>query len=279
MIEPAIYIVATPIGNLADITFRAIDILKSVDIIAAEDTRHSKKLLQHYNVQTSVIAFHEHNEDNKYQSLLDLVKQGKSIAIISDAGTPLISDPGYKLVSNAKASNIKVIPIPGPSALIAALSASGLPTDSFNFIGFLPTKSKLRQEALQGIFASNNTSIFYEAPHRIISTVKDIAQLCHDQERKICLAREISKKFETITTIYIKDALSVLSENNYADRGEFVVLLEGAKKTSHQDLDIEAQNIVKVLASELPTKQAASIGAKLTGIHKNIIYDYVINIK
>ena len=224
-----LYIVATPIGNLGDITMRAVDILKNVDLVLAEDTRHSKKLFAHYEIETSLRAFHEHNEKDKTEAIINEISSGKLIAMISDAGTPLISDPGYHLVSQAKKAGINVIPIPGPSALITALSSSGLASNSFTFFGFLPSKQVARIKFLQTKINLDETIIFYESPKRILSTLEDMLDV-FGVSREVCLAKEITKSFETILT----DKLPLLIEYREADanhqKGEFVILVSPADK-------------------------------------------------
>lgn len=279
MLEPAIYIVATPIGNLKDITHRGIEILSNVDKIAAEDTRHSRKLLQHYSITTPLISLHEHNEAEKSKEIIDFVKADSSIALISDAGTPLVSDPGYRLVAKAKEDGVKVIPVPGACALIAALSASGIATDTFKFIGFLPTKLKAKEEYLSSHIGDSSTVIFYESPHRIDSTLEVIKNLLLNSNRKVTLAKELTKKFETIITSDITTILDMVKKDSELKRGEFVFIIEGIKSSNSSTLDYETKKIIDILAEELPTKQASSIASKITGINKNTIYEYVLDNK
>ena len=194
-----LYIVATPIGNLNDITLRAIEVLKQVDVIAAEDTRHSKKLLEHYGIDTRLMAVHDHNENDRIQSLLGVLQGGASVALISDAGTPLISDPGFRVVRAMQQAGIEVVAIPGPCAAIAALSIAGLPTDRFLFVGFLPAKQKARQVALEALSAEQGTLVFYESPKRIVSALEDVA-LVLGEVRVVSVVKEITKAFETVKT-------------------------------------------------------------------------------
>ena len=219
-----LFIVATPIGNLDDITFRAVETLKSVDLVLAEDTRHSQKILNHFNIKTPVSAFHDYNEREKCTTVIDKLKQGESIALISDAGTPLISDPGYVLVSVAKKNSVNVVPIPGPSALIAALSASGVPSDSFSFFGFLPSKQNARIKTLKTFISRPETIIIYESPKRILAALTDML-FVFGKDREVCLAKEITKTFETILTTNIPSLIDYISSDPSHQKGEFVILI------------------------------------------------------
>ena len=268
-----LYIVATPIGNLTDITQRAIDILQSVDFIAAEDTRHSQTLLQHYRIATKLVAYHEHNESTQADTMVAELQAGKSIALISDAGTPLISDPGYSLVRKAIAGNIPVIPLPGPCAITTALSASGLATDSFYFAGFLPTKTTARQTRLSELENLSTTLIFYEAPHRILDSLHDVQTIFG--ERQVVLARELTKKFETFYRGSAADIIAQLTAHEDEQRGEMVILVSGAR-INDGELSADALNVLKILLSELPLKQAASLAAQITREKKNALYDWAI---
>jgi 16S rRNA (cytidine1402-2'-O)-methyltransferase len=267
--EAALYIVATPIGNLGDISERAIEILKQVDLIAAEDTRHSKTLLERFGIKTKTCACHEHNEEKVTQQLIQQLRDGQSIALISDAGTPLINDPGYKLVVAAHDNNIQVVPIPGPSAIITALSVSGLPTNKFIFEGYLPAKNEARKTRLCELKNESRTLVFYEAPHRIVESVK-IMQEIFGAERRVTIARELTKQFEQI----VRDNLSVINEKLESGeikiKGEFVVIIEGAKETSVTDQ--EAMRINQILSEKLSPKDAAGLTAKITGRKKNEVY-------
>lgn len=272
-----LYIVATPIGNLKDITLRALETLKQVDLIAAEDTRHSKTLLQHYQIDTALISLHEHNEQQRAHELLLKLQAGQHIALISDAGTPLISDPGYQLVNHVRAAGVTVVPIPGPSALITALSAAGLPTDSFCYEGFLPAKTSARKQHLQKLQDECRTLIFYEAPHRILDTLRDIAEIFLPQ-RQATLARELTKTFETILSGTLEQLLAQLLADKNQQKGEFVILVQGKKTQISADL-AESQRILKILLTELPVKQAASLAAQITGEKKNELYPLALEIK
>jgi len=273
-----LYIVATPIGNLTDISYRAVEILSKVDLIAAEDTRHSRKLLSHYQINTKTTALHDHNETKAHSELLEFIKQGHSVALISDAGTPLISDPGYILVQRAKAEDIRVIPIPGASAVIAALSASGLPSDKFSFYGFLPAKQLARKEILESIKEQEPTTVFYESPHRIVACLDTMLQV-FEPTRQICLARELTKSFETIRV----DELQHLSDWVKADanqqKGEIVLLIKGHKIPKNQEISTADITILKLLMDELSVKKAASLTAKITGSAKNALYTEALNLK
>jgi len=266
-----LYIVATPIGNLGDITIRAVDILKSVDLVLAEDTRHSKKLFAHYEIGTSLSAFHEHNEKNKTESIIDEITAGKSIAMISDAGTPLISDPGYHLVTKAKKVGIEVVPIPGPSALITALSSSGLASNSFTFFGFLPSKPVARLKFLQTKTNLDETIIFYESPKRILSTLEDMLEV-FGESREVCLAKELTKSFETILTDRLPNLIEYLDSDINHQKGEFVILVSSADKIDLIESERQLDKILPILCSEMGASKAAKIAAKITGIDKKHCY-------
>ena len=266
-----LYVVATPIGNLEDMTPRAIQTLKEVDLIAAEDTRHSGRLLRYFGITTRTYAMHEHNEREQYERLISRLLQGESIALISDAGTPLISDPGFPLVREARKAGIRVVPVPGASALICALSASGLPTDRFLFAGFPPRTSSRRREWLQALANEQATLVFYEASHRICDSLQAMVDV-FGPERDAVVAREMSKLFET----FLSGGLSSVTEQVAADadqqKGEFVVMLAGAMVGDEEVERIEAERVMRVLLDELPVKQAAALAAKITGQKKNWLY-------
>jgi 16S rRNA (cytidine1402-2'-O)-methyltransferase len=266
-----LYIVATPIGNLSDFTFRAKEILQEVDLIAAEDTRHSRYLLTHFGIDTKLQALHEHNEQRITQTLLKILQDGKSIALISDAGTPLISDPGMRLVQTAHKNNIKVIPIPGACALISALSAAGFNADKFIFSGFLPAKQQARRHYLSSLVKETHTQIFYEAPHRILASVNDMCEI-FGKDRQAVLAKEITKLYETIANNTLEELYNWLIIDEKHQKGEFVILISGYQKTVTTEIDTETENIFKILLAELPRKQAAHLASKITGINKNILY-------
>lgn len=270
-----LYIVATPIGNLQDMSLRAIDVLKSVNWVAAEDTRHSASLLQHYAITTPTFSLHDHNEREQTSTLLQRLQQGESIALISDAGTPLISDPGYFLVREARLLGIQVVPIPGPCAAIVALSAAGLPTDRFIFEGFLPAKTKGRVDRLTALRSESRTMIFYEAPHRILDLLEDI-QTVFGQDRIVVVARELTKKFETIRSGEIAELIEWVKQDPNQQRGEMVVLVAGVTEPV---ANIPGQEVLLLLLEHLPLKQAVEIAAKITGERKNELYEMALLIK
>ena len=272
-----LFIVATPIGNLSDITFRAVEVLKSVDIVLAEDTRHSKKLLSHLDISKPIRAFHEHNEREKTKAIIDEIHSGKSIALISDAGTPLISDPGYFLVAQAKKEDLKVVPIPGPSALITALSASGLASDSFTFLGFLPSKQTARVKLLKSLLNRNETSIFYESPKRILATLNDM-QTIFGGSRKVCLAKELTKAFETIQTDSIPNLIKYLTADQSRQKGEFVILISATDKMVIAEAENQLDSLLPILCAEMGASKAAKIAAKITGIDKKQCYKRAIEL-
>ena len=266
-----LYIVATPIGNLSDMSIRAVDILKNVDLVLAEDTRHSKKLFAHYEIDTPLRAFHEHNEKDKSEPVINEINAGKSIAMISDAGTPLISDPGYHLVTKAKQAGLDVVPIPGPSALIAALSASGLASNSFSFFGFLPSKQAARLKLLQTKTTLDETIIFYESPKRILSTLKDMLEV-FGESREVCFAKELTKSFETILTDRLPNLIEYLDADISHQKGEFVILVSPADKIDSIESERQLDKILPILCSEMGASKAAKIAAKITGIDKKHCY-------
>lgn len=271
---PCLYIVATPIGHLGDISLRALEILSQVDCIAAEDTRHSRTLLTHFAIKTPVIALHAHNEASRVNLLMARFQQKQSVALISDAGTPLISDPGHLLVNTARQHGIPVVPIPGACAFIAALSASGLPCRQFIFEGFLPEKRLARQKKLHTLRQETRTLIFYEAPHRILDLIEDLSEV-FGPERFVVIARELTKTFETIYGHSLTQVKAWLQADKNQQRGEFVVLVEGnSAPLSTSDLEIE--RILGLLLTELPIKQAASLAAKITQQPKNKLYRFAL---
>ena len=273
-----LFVVATPIGHLGDISARAIEVLKQVDRIAAEDTRHSGRLLQHFAISTPMLALHEHNERNLASTLVEQLQAGQSIALISDAGTPLISDPGFNLVRLARQSGVRVVPVPGPSALVCALSASGLATDRFVFEGFLPAKPKARRARLEQLVREPRTLVFYESSHRIVDCLGDMAGAFGDSRRAV-LARELTKQFETIR----QDELGALRRWVEADsnqqKGEIVVLVEGWSQPDDDSLNAEAERVLQILMEELPVKTAAKLAARLTGLNKRELYERGVALK
>jgi len=273
----SLYIVATPIGNLSDMSARAIEVLKEVAVIAAEDTRHSGHLLQHFSINTPMISVHEHNEQQRCETVLSRLQKGESVALISDAGTPLISDPGYRLVSYMREHGMNVVPIPGSCALIAALSASGLPSDRFAFEGFLPPKQGARKQVLENLANESRTLIFYESPRRLQASLTDMLEIFGEQ-RQVCLAREITKLHETITTQALTELLAWVSSDHYQQKGECVVLVEGVKQQLDSD-DAEVNRILALLLKELPVKKAAAMAASLLDVSKNKAYDMALKLQ
>lgn len=274
--QGTLYIVATPIGNLSDITPRAIEILKSVDFIACEDTRTSAKLLQFYNISTKTIAYHDHNADAQTVKLIELLQAGKSIALISDAGTPLISDPGFRLTKACHENGVSVSPIVGACAGIGALSVAGLPSDKFYFYGFLPAKTVARQNELTSIKSMSCTLIFYEAPHRIIDTLSDMCEI-FGANRQIALCRELTKTFETVKLTTLGELLDFVKNDPNQQKGEIVLVVAGFEKTEGDTH--EHDTLLLTLAKELPIKKVASIASELTGIKKNALYDRLLTLK
>ena len=272
-----LYIVATPIGNLGDISERARQVLTDVDLIAAEDTRHSRKLLSHYGINTRMVSYHDHNEDRAALNLLEKLSAGMNIALISDAGTPLINDPGYHLVKNAKDRGIRVIPIPGPSALVAALSASGLATDRFVFEGFLPEKKQARINRLTAIEQEKRTLVFYEAPHRILALVEDCVNVL-GADRTMCVARELSKVYETIRTDSSGEILNWLKSDKASCKGEFVVCIEG-NSASVSPQEAELKKMLSVLMASTGLNEAVKIAVELSGEKKNTLYSLALELK
>lgn len=275
--EASLYIVATPIGNLDDITLRAIETLKKVDYVAAEDTRHSQRLMNHLGVTARLMALHEHNEREKSQALVDKVKEGKSIALVSDAGTPLISDPGYFLVKMAREQGVKVVPIPGVSAVVTALSVSGLPSDRFVFEGFLPAKQGAKSKCLEAFLYESRTVIFYESPHRILDTLKVMAEV-FGVDRYLVVARELTKTFETIKGGTLRELCEWSAGDANQQKGEFVLLLDGV--TDSPDASATEQDkMLKLLMDELPIKKASKIVSELVGGNKKELYQRALEIQ
>jgi len=273
-----LYIVATPIGNLDDMSPRATAVLSRVAVIAAEDTRHSGRLLQHLGVSKPMMALHEHNERDRAGQILEKLAAGQDVALISDAGTPLISDPGFVLVREARALGYRVSPVPGACALISALSAAGLPTDRFLFEGFLPAKSGARRAALERLARESATLVFYESPHRIVETVKDVEQVM-GAERELVLARELTKTFETFYTGQAAQVREHLEADPHGSRGEFVVMVRGASIEELSVSSAEADRVLTLLLRELPVKKAAKLASELTGVSKNELYQRALLLK
>ncbi|KAA1173357.1 16S rRNA (cytidine(1402)-2'-O)-methyltransferase [Marinobacter salinexigens] len=275
-----LYIVATPIGNLDDLSLRASRVLARADVIAAEDTRHSGRLLQHLGIQKKMIALHDHNERARAGSVLDELDAGRNVALISDAGTPLISDPGYVLVREARRRGLTVSPIPGACAFVSALSAAGLPTDRLLFVGFLPAKRSGRRSALEALCAETATLVFYESPHRIVDTIEDLVEVFGDR-RELVLGRELTKTFETFYSGTAQEVLETLVSDPNGSRGEFVVMVHGAAPEDDESEDglIEVDRLISALIEELPVKKVAKIVAGLTGKPKNELYQRALELK
>lgn len=267
-----LYIVATPIGNLEDISARALEVLGNVNLVAAEDTRHSGQMLAHFGITTNLVSCHDFNERAVVTDLIAQLQSGQDIAVISDAGTPLINDPGYRLVRAAHANHIRVIPIPGPSALICALSAAGLPTDRFVFEGYPPERQAARLRYLQTLAAETRTIVFYETPHRIAEFIDD-AQSVFGGERPAAIAREMTKKFESIDTGTLAELSTSLASGIIPARGEFVIVIQGAHAQAGDEQVMQAEKLLGVLLEELPLKKAAALTAKITGLPKNRLYE------
>ena len=271
-----LFVVATPIGHLDDISYRAIEVLKSVSLIAAEDTRTSMQLLKHFNISTPLTACHDHNESNKIDQLIQRLLNGENMALISDAGTPLISDPGFKFVRAAQEHNIRVIPVPGACAAIAALSAVGLPSDRFSFEGFLPSKQSQRLLNLEKLKDETQTMIFYEAPHRILECVKDMANV-FGADRPVGFAREITKTFETIRKMTLGELIEFIAKDANQQKGEIVLVVGGA--TVEKDMDQEKlDNLLLRLLQDLSVKAASQLAADLTSIKKKVAYQRALEL-
>jgi len=276
--QGVLYVVATPIGNLRDISERAIATLKDVARIAAEDTRHSARLLSQYGIDTPMVAVHEHNEREITPQLLERLAAGDDLALISDAGTPLVSDPGFCLVRAARAAGYRVVPVPGPAACIAALSVSGLPADHFVFEGFLPVRPAARRKRLQALLREERTLVFHESSHRIVECLADMADIL-GAARPAVIARELTKLFETIESGGLAALLAWLQADPNQQKGEFVVLVQGAPPAGDDALDDAARRVLEVLVAELPLRQAAALAAKITGVSRNTLYAQALALK
>jgi len=275
-IEKGLYVVATPIGNLKDMTARAIEVLQGVDLIAAEDTRHSNHLLKTFGINTRLISFHDFSSSERLQKLVDKLIHGKSIALISDAGTPAISDPGYELVRLARQQNVLVMPVPGASAMLAALSVSGLPSDSFLFEGCLPAKSGVRKNRLQTLQSETRSMVFFETPHRIIAFLEDVISV-FGGEREIYFGRELTKIFETSRLDTVFKCLEWVKGDSHQQKGEFVLVIAGLPKAERVELKlVEGLRILKILLPEISTNKAAKLAALISGAPKNKLYDTAI---
>ena len=275
--EPTLYVVATPIGNLADITLRALEVLRSVDMVAAEDTRVTQNLLNHHGIRTRLLAVHEHNERKAADQLIAALAKGHSVALVSDAGTPVISDPGEIAVAHVREAGYPVVPVPGASAILAAVAASGIRALPLYFHGFLPTRKAEREKVLQEMKSQPGMLAFYEAPHRIVESVESIAAVLGG-ERRIVIARELTKMFEQIQVCKLSAAADWLREDDDHRRGEFVLLVEGLGEGAEIGHD-DSERILSILLRELPLKQAVKLAAEITGAKKNALYDRALELK
>lgn len=273
---PSLYVVATPLGNLHDITLRALAVLAAVDVIAAEDTRHSQRLLDAFGIGTRMIAVHQHNEQAAAGQLVGLLSAGQQVALVTDAGTPAVSDPGARLVARVREAGHPVVPLPGPCAAVAALSVSGFADPGFRFVGFLPAKSAARCGVLAGLRDVPDALVFYEAPHRIVESVADMAQV-FGTEREILVAREMTKLHEQIVRLPLGEAAAWFAADANRSRGEFVLVLAGAPARS--GLSAEAERILGLLLGELPLKVAARLAADISGESKNVLYARALALK
>jgi len=273
-----LYVVATPIGNLQDITLRALEILKAVDVIAAEDTRHTSHLLSHFGIRKTLLAVHEHNEMKSAGQLVARLQAGESIALVTDAGTPGVSDPGAVLVKACHEAGLPVIPIPGPSAVITALSAAGITASGFTFYGFLPATASQRRRTLEGLKTLHTALVFYEAPHRVLDCIADVASVL-EPGRFLVIARELTKTFETIHRCLLQDAAAWLKGDANRQRGEFVLIVEPAPFIEAPPVSEDALRVIKLLLAEMPLKQAVKLAADITGAKKNALYDVALQLQ
>jgi 16S rRNA (cytidine1402-2'-O)-methyltransferase len=272
-----LYVVATPIGNVTDITLRALHLLALADVVACEDTRKTGALLSRFGMNKQMLAAHQHNEREVADRLIGRLQAGERVALVSDAGTPAVSDPGARIVDAVRAAGLRVVPLPGPSAAVAALSAAGLVNDRFYFVGFLPTKAKQREAELAELARVPATLVFYEAPHRIDECVQALAD-AFEPTRQVVFARELTKLFEEIHRCPLGKAMAWVKADANRERGEFVVLVEGATQATDA-ADAEAERILRILLSECSVKQAASLAAQITGLKKNALYDRALQLK
>lgn len=271
----ALYVVATPLGNLGDITVRALEVLRAVDRIAAEDTRHTRKLLQHYGIGKPLLAVHRHNEQRSAQRLIERLAAGESLALVSDAGTPAVSDPGARVVARVREAGHRVVPIPGPNAAVAALSASGLAEPHFLFYGFLPATRAQRLAELDRLAALPHVLVFYETPHRIAGVLHDLVQRL-GEERRLVVARELTKLFESIDVMPLREAPDWLAADPNRSRGEFVLVVSGAPAAPPEDARLD--HVLGVLLAELPLRQAVGLAASITGAHRKAVYARALEI-
>ena len=274
--ENALYVVATPIGNMGDITLRALDTLRGVDLVACEDTRHASHLLAHHGIGVPTLALHQHNENEAAAKLIRLLSEGRRVALVSDAGTPGVSDPGARTVAAVRAAGFRVIPLPGPNAAIAAMSAAGLADQRFLFVGFLPARVGARRTAIAELAPLHAALVFYEAPHRVLETLTDLVELLQPQ-REIVIARELTKMFEQIERMPLGAAPAWLAADANHQRGEFVLVISAPPP--HEGIDAETERVLAALLAELPVKQAAKLAAQITGQPKNALYARALELK
>ncbi len=273
---PSLYVVATPLGNIGDMSLRAIAVLKAVDVIAAEDKRHSQRLLDAYGIRGQMLSVHQHNEQEAAGKVIGLLEAGQQIALITDAGTPAVSDPGARLVARVRAAGHVVVPVPGACAAVAALSVSGIAEGGFRFVGFLPAKSAARVAALQRLCDETDAMVFYEAPHRIVECVADLLAV-FGAERELLIAREITKLHEQIVSMPLADTAAWFEADSNRCRGEFVLVLAG--KLPDTGLEAETERVLALLLDELPLKSAARLAAELTGVSKNVLYARALELR
>ncbi|KAA3649148.1 MAG: 16S rRNA (cytidine(1402)-2'-O)-methyltransferase [Proteobacteria bacterium] len=273
-----LYVVGTPIGHLDDLSFRAVDVLKSCDLILCEDTRHSKRLFQNYDIETPLRSLHAHNEHQVSGALIERIKAGDNMALVSDAGTPLISDPGFPLITEAHQQSIRVIPIPGPSAVISLLSVAGLKVQPFTFHGFIPPKKNQRLDFFKSISPLNQTHVFYESSHRIIQSMSDLTTVLTDQDL-VCVGRELTKRFEQLYRGSAEQVLDMLMEASNHQKGEFVVAISGSAVTQIDTLEASSQQLAILLKPLLPPKQAAAVVADHYHVNKKQVYEFIINLE
>jgi len=272
-----LYVVATPIGNVTDISLRALHVLTIVDAVACEDTRNTAQLMNRFGISKPLLAAHMHNEREAAEVLIGRLQAGERIALVSDAGTPAVSDPGARIVDAVRAAGLRVVPLPGASAAVTALSASGLVNDQFMFVGFLPARAKQRETVLQGLQGVTATMVFYEAPHRIVECAQALAEMFQPQ-RQVVFARELTKLFEEIHRCPLSEAAAWLKADAHRERGEFVLLLEGAPAAAEAG-DAEAERVLRILLAECSVKQAAALAAQITGQKKNALYELALKLK
>ncbi len=277
IVEGALYVVATPIGNLGDMSPRALEVLSGVDMIAAEDTRHSRQLLRHFGIEKTVVALHEHNERAQVEQLIERMRAGQALALVSDAGTPVVSDPGYRLVRAAHEAHCRVVSIPGPSAAIAALSISGQSAERFVFEGFLPSRSAARQHRLESLRHESRTLVFFEAPHRVIDTLEAMTQV-FGANREATYVRELSKLYETSHLTRLGALLDWVRDDPMQQKGEIVIVVRGAETVGEDDAQ-QTDDVLKLLLEELPLKQAVALAAKLTGLSRNRLYEAALRLR